>query len=165
MPNIGKYEIESRIGHGGMGDVYRAFDPTLRRRVAIKVLKVEGDAENLNRFRLEATSAGNLNHPNIVTIHDYGDFDGEPYIVMEYLEGEDLQRTIDSGKKFDLVEITDIMSQVADALECAHQAGVIHRDVKPANIMLPSRGGSQQSVKLMDFGIARLAGANTQQTK
>jgi eukaryotic-like serine/threonine-protein kinase len=165
MPNIGKYEIESRIGHGGMGDVYRAFDPTLRRRVAIKVLKVEGDTENLNRFRLEATSAGNLNHPNIVTIHDYGDFEGEPYIVMEYLEGEDLQRTIDSGKKFDLVEITGIMSQVADALECAHQAGVIHRDVKPANIMLPSRGGSQQNVKLMDFGIARLAGANTQQTK
>jgi eukaryotic-like serine/threonine-protein kinase len=161
MPNIGKYEIESRIGHGGMGDVYRAFDPTLRRRVAIKVLKVEGDAENLNRFRLEATSAGNLNHPNIVTIHDYGDFDGEPYIVMEYLEGQDLQRTIDSGKKFDLVEITDIMSQVADALECAHQHGVIHRDVKPANIMLLNRGG----VKLMDFGIARLAGANTQQTK
>jgi serine/threonine-protein kinase len=161
MPNIGKYEIESRIGHGGMGDVYRAFDPTLRRRVAIKVLKLQGDTENLNRFRLEATSAGNLNHPNIVTIHDYGDFEGEPFIVMEYLEGLDLQRTIDSGKKFDLVEITDIMSQVADALECAHQAGVIHRDVKPANIMLLNRGG----VKLMDFGIARLAGANTQQTK
>jgi hypothetical protein len=161
MPNIGKYEIESRIGHGGMGDVYRAYDPTLRRKVAIKVLKVEGDTESLNRFRLEATSAGNLNHPNIVTIHDYGDFNGEPYIVMEYLEGDDLQRTIDSGKKFELVEITDIMSQVADALECAHQAGVIHRDVKPANIMLLSRGG----VKLMDFGIARLAGGNTQQTK
>ena len=161
MPNIGKYEIESRIGHGGMGDVYRAFDPTLRRRVAVKVLKVEGDAENLNRFRLEATSAGNLNHANIVTIYDYDVFEGEPYIVMEYLEGEDLQRTIDSGKKFDLVEITDIMSQVSDALECAHQAGVIHRDVKPANIMLLTRGG----VKLMDFGIARLSGANTQQTK
>jgi serine/threonine-protein kinase len=161
MPNIGKYEIESRIGHGGMGDVYRAYDPTLRRRVAIKVLKVEGDAETLNRFRLEATAAGNLNHSNIVTIHDYGDFEGEPYLVMEYLEGKDLQSTIESGRKFDLVEITDIMSQVADALECAHQHGVIHRDVKPANIMLLNRGG----VKLMDFGIARLAGSNTQQTK
>jgi Protein kinase domain len=161
MPNIGKYEIESRIGHGGMGDVYRAYDPLLRRRVAIKVLKVGDDPETLSRFRLEATSAGNLNHPNIVTIHDYGDFEGEPFLVMEYLEGQDLQRAVESGRKFDLVEITDIMSQVADALECAHQHGVIHRDVKPANIMLLNRGG----VKLMDFGIARLAGSNTQQTK
>src|SRR5277367_6192824 len=102
MPNIGRYEIESRIGHGGMGDVFRALDPTLRRRVAVKVLKLEGDDENLNRFRLEATSAGNLNHPNIVTIYDYDVFEGAPYIVMEYLEGQDLQRTMDTGKKFDL---------------------------------------------------------------
>ena len=144
-----------------MGDVYRAYDPTLRRRVAIKVLKVEGDSETLNRFRLEATAAGNLNHPNIVTVHDYGVVDNEPYLVMEYLEGQDLQRTIETGKKFDLVEITDIMSQVSDSLECAHQHGVIHRDVKPANIMLLAKGG----VKLMDFGIARLAGSNTQHTK
>jgi hypothetical protein len=144
-----------------MGDVYRAYDPVLRRRVAVKVLKVEGDEETLNRFRLEATSAGNLNHRNIVTVHDYGVFEGEPYLVMEYLEGEDLQRTIEGGKKFDLAEIADIMSQVADSLECAHQHGVIHRDVKPANIMLLNKGG----VKLMDFGIARLAGANTQHTK
>jgi hypothetical protein len=161
MPTIGRYEIESRIGRGGMGDVYRAYDPTLRRRVAVKVLKVEGDDQTLNRFRLEATAAGNLNHPNIVTVHDYGVFEGEPYLVMEYLEGEDLQRSIESGKKFDLVQIADTMSQVSDALECAHQHGVIHRDVKPANIMLLNKGG----VKLMDFGIARLAGSNTQHTK
>jgi serine/threonine protein kinase len=161
MEKIGKYEIEFKVGSGGMGDVFCAFDPTVRRRVAIKVLNVDSDSLLLQRFNQEATAAGNLNHPNIVTIYEYGEHDGRPYLVMEYLEGRDLQSAISAGQHFEIEEVGRIMSQVADGLDCAHRHGVIHRDVKPANVMLLPRAG----VKLVDFGIARLSGQSTQQRR
>ena len=148
---IGKYQIQTELGRGGFGIVYRAYDPTVGRLVAIKVLSAAGDKQLLTRFRNEAASAGNLRHKNIVTIYDFGEHEGLPYIVMEFLEGEDLHQVI--GKKpLPLLQKISIMLQVADGLYCAHRAGVIHRDVKPGNIRLLPDG----TVKLMDFGIARL---------
>lgn len=157
MPNpevktIGKYEIQAELGHGGFGIVYRAFDPTVGRPVAIKILTVEGNRDVLTRFRNEATSAGNLRHRNIVTVHDYGEFNGRPYLVMELLEGHNLADIIASGANLTLLEKMTIMDQVADGLECAHRNGVVHRDVKPGNIQLLPDG----TVKIMDFGIARV---------
>ena len=157
MPNpevttIGKYEIQAELGHGGFGIVYRAFDPTVGRPVAIKILTVEGNRDVLTRFRNEATSAGNLRHRNIVTVHDYGEFNGRPYLVMELLEGENLADVIAGGSNLTLLQKMTIMDQVADGLECAHRNGVVHRDVKPANIQILPDG----TVKIMDFGIARV---------
>ena len=97
VKKIGKYEIQAELGQGGFGRVYRAFDPTVGRPVALKILMTEGNKDLLTRFRNEATSAGNLRHRNIVTIYDFGEFSGRPYLVMELLEGEDLTQTISSG--------------------------------------------------------------------
>lgn len=153
MDRIGRYKIEAEIGRGGFGRVYRAFDPTVGRCVAIKVLASEADKDLLTRFRNEASAAGTLKHRNIVTVHDYGELDGgTPYLVMEYLEGQDLHRTLLGGHKLSLADKISIMSQVADGLHHAHLNDIVHRDVKPANIMLLTDG----SVKIMDFGIARL---------
>lgn len=159
---IGKYELQKEIGRGGFGSVHRAFDPTVNRIVAIKVLTASDDPTVLSRFRLEATSAGNLHHKNIITIYDFGQHEGLPYLVMEYLEGEDLQKTMAKKRPLSLIDKMQIMTQVADGLNCAHQHGVIHRDIKPANIMvLPD-----SSVKLMDFGIARMTDPDaSRQTK
>ena len=148
---IGKYEIQSELARGGFGLVLRAFDPTVGRLVAIKVLNTEGDQEALARFRHEAASAGNLHHRNIVTIYEYGQHNEQPFIAMEFLEGHTLQEVIASRKPLSLLERMEIMSQVADGLYCAHRNGVIHRDVKPGNIMCLPDG----TVKIMDFGIAR----------
>src|SRR5580700_6391050 len=158
MPNpevkkIGKYEIQAELGQGGFGRVYRAFDPTVGRPVALKILMTEGNKDLLTRFRNEATSAGNLRHRNIVTIYDFGEFSGRPYLVMELLEGEDLTQTISTGKQLTLLQKMNIMDQVADGLDCAHSNGVVHRDVKPANIRLLPDG----TVKIMDFGVARMS--------
>jgi serine/threonine protein kinase len=147
---IGKYEIQADLGQGGFGRVFRAFDPTVGRPVAIKVLTTEGK-DLLNRFRNEATAAGNLRHKNIVTIYEFGEHSGRPFLVMELLEGEDLQRVITSGRQLTVLQKMNIMAQVADGLHCAHASGVVHRDVKPANIRLLPDG----TVKIMDFGIAR----------
>ncbi|HUQ94497.1 MAG TPA: protein kinase [Bryobacteraceae bacterium] len=145
------------LGRGGFGKVYRAFDPTMGRLVAVKTLTAGGDPELLIRFRNEAASAGKLHHKNIVTIYDFGEQDGEPYIVMELLEGEDLQRVIAAHRHLSLVQKMRIMAEVAEGLQHAHSHGVVHRDVKPANIMvLPNR-----SVKIMDFGIALVTQAAT----
>ncbi len=154
---IGKYEIQSELARGGFGLVYRAFDPTVGRLVAIKVLNTEGDKDALARFRHEAASAGNLHHKNIVTIYEYGQHNDQPFIAMEFLEGRTLQEVIASRAPVTLLEKMDIMSQVADGLYCAHRNGVIHRDVKPANIMWLPDG----TVKIMDFGIARAVRHNT----
>ncbi|WP_323745377.1 protein kinase domain-containing protein [Paludibaculum fermentans] len=152
MERIGKYEIAAELGRGGFGRVYRAFDPVVSRPVAIKVLTESADAAMLARFRNEASAAGNLHHKNIVTIHDFGEDRGMAYIVMELLEGEDLNEAIHRKRELTLLQKMHVMSQVAEGLHCAHANGVLHRDVKPANIMLLP----DLTVKIMDFGIARL---------
>ncbi|MFN0103292.1 MAG: protein kinase domain-containing protein [Bryobacteraceae bacterium] len=155
---IGKYEIQAEIGRGGFGRVYRGYDPTVGRVVAIKVLLPDTtDPEFLTRFKMEATTAGNLHHPNLVTIHEFGEDNGSQFLVMEYLEGEDLQKLIRDRKPLTLLEKVEIMQQVAAGLYCAHDNNVIHRDVKPSNIMVLR----DNLVKLMDFGIARLTRSDT----
>ncbi len=149
--HIGRYKIVDELGRGGFGLVYRAYDPTVGRQVAIKIL-TQVSRDVLTRFRNEAQVAGNLRHENIVTVYEYGTHEEAPFIAMEYLEGEDLHHIITSKKPLTLLEKCNIMSQVAEGLDCAHKSGVIHRDIKPANIMVLRDG----RVKIMDFGIARL---------
>ena len=159
---IGKYEIQAELGRGGFGRVYRAYDPSMGRAVAIKVLMAEGDPDLLARFKAEAGLTGKLQHQNIVTIYDSGEQAGAPYIVMELLEGENLEHILDSQKPLSLFDKLRIMCQVAEGLKYAHSCGIIHRDVKPANIMLLPSG----LVKVMDFGIARLLdGVDSRQTR
>ena len=153
IKRIGKYEVIDLLGRGGMGLVYRAFDRQLNREVAIKTV-TEGftrDQEMLQRFYREAAKTGALKHPNIVIVYDLGEQDGFPYIVMEYLSGEPLDRLIQSGKPQTLAFKLQIVEQVCYALGYAHRNDVIHRDVKPANVIVQPDGG----VKLLDFGIAR----------
>jgi serine/threonine-protein kinase len=153
IKRIGKYEVIDVLGRGGMGLVYRAFDRQLNREVAIKTVTegFTGDEEMLKRFYQEAAKTGALRHPNIVTVYDLGEQDGFPYIVMEYLSGDPLDRVIQSGKSQTLSYKLKIVEQVCYALGYAHRNDVIHRDVKPANVIVQPDG----SVKLLDFGIAR----------
>jgi serine/threonine-protein kinase len=161
MTKIGKYEIHGELGHGAFGKVYRAFNPAVQCPVAIKELTAGSTPDVMQRFRNEATAAGNLHHKNIVTIHDFFEENGIPYIVMEVLEGNDLQQVLRDAGRLGLLEKVQIMTQVAEGLSYAHQHHVVHRDVKPANIMILANG----SVKIMDFGIARVLGEDvTRQT-
>jgi serine/threonine protein kinase len=161
IKNIGRYQIQGEIGKGGFGKVYRAWDPTVNRQVAIKILTVQGDDDLLTRFRNEAAAAGNLHHKNIVTIHDFGEHNGTPYMVMQLLDGENLQDIITHRRPLTLLDKLNIMQEVAEGLHCAHQHGIVHRDVKPANIMiLPD-----DSVQIMDFGIARVTASASRQTR
>ena len=153
VKRIGKYEVIDLLGRGGMGLVYRAFDRQLNREVAIKTVTegFTGDQEMLQRFYREAAKTGALKHPNIVIVYDLGEQDGFPYIVMEYLSGDPLDRIIQSGRPQPLAYKLKIIEQVCYALGYAHRNDVIHRDVKPANVIVQSDG----VVKLLDFGIAR----------
>jgi serine/threonine-protein kinase len=153
IKRIGKYEVIDLLGRGGMGLVYRAFDRQLNREVAIKTVTegFTGDQEMLKRFYQEAAKTGSLRHQNIVTVYDLGEQDGFPYIVMEYLSGDPLDRVIQSGKSHPLALKLRIIEQVCNALAYAHRNDVIHRDVKPANVIVQPDG----VVKLLDFGIAR----------
>ena len=157
-PNIpkklGKYDVLDVVGRGGMGIVYKATDPGIGRLVAIKMITVgyADDSELLKRFYREAQSAGKLQHPNIVTIYDLGDQDGNPYMVMEFLEGESLDSIIASRRFVSLEQKLHIAIQVCNALNYAHQNGVIHRDIKPANVVVLK----DFTVKIVDFGIARI---------
>jgi len=157
LARIGKYEIRDELGKGGFGQVYLGLDPTMDRLVAIKVLSAGGDSSLLIRFQTEATAAGNLNHKNIVTVYEFGEDRGMFFLAMEYLAGQDLQKVIDAAGSRTVLDKMRIMTQVAEGLLCAHQGGVVHRDVKPANIMLLPDG----TVKVMDFGIARLTKENS----
>ena len=153
---VGPYEILGQIGAGGMGIVYRAWDERLHREVALKLLHSQYDTPNLReRFLIEARAASALNHPNICTIFDLGEQDGEPFLVMELLSGETLKEKTSRGA-LSTEEIVRISIEVSDALSWAHSKGVIHRDVKPANIFLLTRPGGQTQAKVLDFGLAKV---------
>ena len=155
MPErIGKYHILERIGRGGMGTIFKAHDPVLDRLVALKVIssEIEVTDELRSRFFREAQACARLSHPNIVTVHDMGEDDGRLFLVMELLEGEELRRLI-SRPSLPLEDKLAVMIQVCDGLAYAHQRGVIHRDIKPGNVMRLRSG----QVKILDFGIAQIA--------
>ena len=161
VERIGKYSIERELGQGGFGKVYLAFDPDAGRPVAIKKIRVEGDPDLLRRFQLEIRVTASLHHKNIVTIHASGEEDGDPYLVMEYLEGYTLKHVIEQKLPLTLLDKVRIMTQVAEGFAYAHSKGVVHRDVKPENIMLLP----DDNVKIMDFGIALGPNRNTNVTQ
>jgi len=153
IARIGKYTIEAELGHGGFGQVYKAWDPDFRQSVAIKVLLAEGNPDLLKRFGLEVVTTASLHHKNIVTTYASGEEGGTPYLVMELLEGQTLGQLGKLPAPLSLMDKVRIINEVADGLAYAHSRGVVHRDIKPANIMLLNDG----SVKIMDFGIALAA--------
>jgi serine/threonine protein kinase/Tol biopolymer transport system component len=158
METISHYRILKKLGQGGMAEVFLAEDTRLKRKVALKFLSAEftSDAARLSRFRQEARAASSLNHPSILTVFDIGEVDSAFFIATEYVEGETLRRRI-SRSRMDLAQVLDVAVQVASALAAAHKAGIVHRDVKPENIMLRPDG----YVKLLDFGIAKLTETRT----
>ena len=157
---IGKYEILEQIGAGGFGAVYKARDPILKRLVAVKVCTAE-DEDLRKRFYREAEISGNLHDPSIVTVFDSGVDNGAPYLVQEYLGGEDLDRVIRRGDDIPRHERLECLMQVARGLRYAHAKGVLHRDVKPGNVRILEGG----KAKLMDFGIATLKSSHTRLTR
>src|SRR5437588_3748429 len=161
---IGQYRVISKIGEGGMGEVYRARDTKLGRDVAIKVLPAafSADTERLRRFEQEAQAAGALNHPNILVIFHIGTHDGAPYIVSELLEGETLRERL-AGAALPQRKAIDYALQIAKGLAAAHEKGIVHRDIKPDNIFITDDG----RVKILDFGLAKLTSATdgTSQTE
>ena len=152
VQQIAGYELLALIGAGGMGEVYKAHDKNLDRPVALKLLPMHltHDPERLRRFRAEARAASSLNHPHILVVHDFGDFNGRPFMVTEFVEGQTLRQRIDADP-IAVREAVDIATQVASALAAAHARGIVHRDIKPENVMLRPDG----YVKVLDFGLAR----------
>ncbi|MGB7218235.1 MAG: protein kinase [Vicinamibacterales bacterium] len=154
MSQVGRYQIVEKLGQGGMGSLYLARDPAIDRLVAIKLLRDDFDSQELReRFAREARSAGRLRHPNIVVVFDVGEHEGQPFIAMEYIPGETLSAIIKRGTSLAASRILLIVEDICSGLDYAHGAGIVHRDVKPANIMIDSSG----VVKILDFGIAHVA--------
>src|SRR3954465_358995 len=157
LKTLGRYNIERTIGKGAMGVVYEGVDPRLGRRVAIKtILKSHLDEDTAKdysmRFVREAKAVARLNHPNIVQVYDFGEEGNVAYLVMEFIKGKELKSFFDANERFELKEVVRIMGELCEALEFAHNAGIIHRDIKPANVMLDA----QAHTKLTDFGVARV---------
>src|SRR6188768_4174812 len=150
-----KYELQEFLG-GGMSHVFRSLDTVIGRQVAVKILTDDAcrDAEAKERFLHEARMSGTIQHDHIVTIHDYGEEMGRPYIVMEFLRGKDLRDAMRKGETGDLLNRLRIAAECAAAMEFVHERGIIHRDIKPENIFLEQSGRS----KIMDFGISKAAG-------
>lgn len=151
---INQYKIISAVGKGGMGEVYKAHDSRLDREVAIKVLPSEmsGDEDRLRRFEREAKATSALNHPNILTVHDIGEFGGAPFIVSELLDGEELRERLDEGQ-IPLRKVTEYAQQIVSGLSAAHEKGIVHRDLKPENLFITK----DDRVKILDFGLAKLS--------
>src|SRR5919202_94546 len=149
----GRFRLEELVGSGGMSSVYRAYDPTLERHVAIKLMHrdISSDADQLERFRREARAVAQLNHPHVVTVIDAGEDDGAPYIVFEYVEGETLKERIRRLGRLPVSEAVAYAIEIGRALECAHANKLVHRDVKPQNVLIDPDGRA----KVTDFGIAR----------
>lgn len=158
----GRYKIIEKIGGGGMADVYKAEDLTLGRAIALKILHKQfaSDEGFLERFRREAQAAAKLNHPNIVSIYDVGEENGVYYIVMEYVPGVTLKKIIQKDAPLSTEKTVHIAMQIAKAMEFAHQHEIIHRDIKPQNVIITDSG----EIKVTDFGIAR-AGATSTMTR
>jgi serine/threonine protein kinase len=166
MEKIGKYDIVGILGKGAMGIVYKAFDPDISREVAIKTIRfdlVENGTEKddlMGRFMREAQAVGRLNHPNIITIYDVGREGDMTYIVMQFIEGQSLQSRIAAHEKFSVDKTIKLMLQLCDALECAHEQGIVHRDIKPANILMDK----SEKPYVADFGVARVETSTLTQT-
>src|SRR5687768_11998874 len=167
MPRtIGRYQVQESVGVGAMGAVYKAFDPLIKRTLAIKTIRLDiprGSPQYksfLERFYHEARISGTLSHPNIVTLFDIGEEQGIPFLAMEYVEGETIASMIEKGVKFDPERVIGLVSQIGSAIDYAHSRGVIHRDIKPSNLIL----AEGDRVKVTDFGIAKLVDAEMTQS-
>lgn len=160
LQKLGRFEILKRLGQGAMGEVYLGLDPAIGREVALKTIHREAaqGAEARERFAREARAAGTLNHPNLVTIHEFGEDQGVLYLAMEFVPGVDLEAML-RDRVLAPVEALEVLAQVCDGLGYAHQKGVLHRDIKPSNIRV-RREGDRLHAKVMDFGIARVAGSD-----
>jgi len=161
-PNIGRYVVEELVGVGGMGQIYKARDPDLRRTVAIKLISTNlmsgaDRADYIRRFRREAEAAARCAHPNIVAVYDFALFEEQPYLAMEFVFGRSLRQFLDDARAMDVPDAIVVMLQVLDALTSAHEQGVVHQDIKPGNIMLTP----EHRVKVGDFGISRIMTVET----
>ena len=167
MPQtIGRYQVLDSIGYGAMGAVYKAFDPLIKRTLAIKTIRLDIPRQSpqyrsfIDRFYHEARISGTLSHPNIVTLFDIGEEGGLPYLAMEFVEGETISSIVERGERFPPEKVIALVSQIASAVDYAHSKGVIHRDIKPSNLILYEG----ERVKVTDFGIAKLVDAEMTQS-